>query len=267
LRAELLALALPTHPFARQLETAPSGIPTRAAAAAVWAASQHPERSVHVLVGDFDVAATAATLREVFATTTLRPSTRPPAPLPRPLGGARRSQLQGVHPATVALAWPLPPDVDRIALATAATWLADGPDSELGQRLLRREQRQATVRCQAPWPPAADGQSLFVIEISHTGQEPPLAALTDLVRTTLQEVLAKPPTDSQLQASHLQLQRRWRQSTADPRQLAVELAAVALTWPRSTPDRSWPERLDVVAVQRLLAGLAGSQPAIVEGKP
>lgn len=260
---ELLALVLPNHPFARQLEAPPFLAPQRTDAIATWQRSQRPERTVHVLLGDFDTEAASRLLTATFAATSLPPWQPPPEPALRPLTGARRSQVTGMAKPMVSMAWVLPPITDRFVLETAVRWLADGPDSRIGLELQRRGRTGAAVSCRAPWPPLPDGRSLLKIAISDPAG---IEGAHDLVLAVAREAIATPPTPAQLRPTTAALQHEWRARTSDPRQLAIEIATEALRWPGQPPARGWPDRVEPAALQDLLRRLFAGQAAIVEGR-
>jgi len=260
---ELLALLLPNHPFGRQMDSPPFLAPKRSEAIATWQRSQRPERTVHVLLGDFDTEAASRVLMATFVSTSLPPWQPPPEPMLRPLTGTRRSQVAGMATPIVSMAWVLPPITDRFVLETAVRWLAFGTESRIGLELQRRGRTGASVRCRAPWPPLPDGKSLFKIEISDPAG---IDGALDLVLAVAREAVATPPTAAQLRPTTAVLQHEWRERTSDPRQLAVEIAMDALLWPSLPPVRSWPERIEPAALQDLLRRLFAGQAAIVEGR-
>lgn len=262
-RTEVLALTMPDLPAARSLEPPATGSPTREQAFAVWAATQHPDRTVHVLLGDFDAAAVRKVLEATFAATALPATPAPPAPAPRPLAGARRSAVDGVAVPMVALAWVLPPIADPFVLATAVRHLADGPDSWLGQELHRRGRTSTTVRGTAPWPPTPGGQSLLLVEATDPAG---VAGVADVLLAACKAAAAKEPEAAALQAVTASLQRQWREAHSEPRQLAAEIAANALAWPLQAPATEWPEAVAPKAIAELLARTFAGHPVIVEGR-
>jgi predicted Zn-dependent peptidase len=264
LRAEVLALTMPSHPMCRLLQPPAVILPTREQALATWARSQRPERTVHVLLGDFDVASTKAVLTTTFASTALPPYDGPAAVPPRPLAGVRRSVVPGARRPTVAVGWVLPEIADSQLLSVAATWFAGGQDSLLGRELQRASRANATLRWQAPWPPATNGQSLLLVEvIDDTG----ITGLADLVLRIARGAAATPPDAGTLAATLASLQRTWREQNTTPRQLAVTLAVAALQWPQQAPSPAGPVAADAKAVQALLARIVAGQPVVIEGKP
>jgi hypothetical protein len=262
-RAEALALAMPDHPANRAIEPPAPTTLTRERAFAAWHRTQRPERTVHVLLGDFDPAAARAVLQARFASTAL-PATPPsPAPAARPLAGMRRSAVQGVPIPSVTIAWQLPPGADRFVLATALRWLADGIDSELGRALVQKG-RTATTRAEAPWPATLDGRGLVLVEASDRGG---IDGLADLLLAACRDAAARPPDAQRLQAVTAALQRDWRQAHADPRQATIDVAAAMLAWPQQAATLVWPDAVAAEAVRELLARTFGAPPVIVEGRP
>ncbi len=261
-RAELLALALPDHP-ANRLLARPSGVaPTREQALAVWAATQQPERTVHVLLGGFDAASARAALTAAFARTALPATPQPPPFTARSTGGARRSTLRGAP--AVAIGWLLPRDCDRAVLAATAHWLGGGPSSVLGQALQRAGRTKATVLATAPWPQDDGGDTLLLVE----ARDPDGATgLANLLSTACRGAAAEPPAAAALAATTAALQRRWREATRDPRQLAVELAAAALLWPTRRLAVDGPAPVDGGAMRELLARAVAGSRVIVEVAP
>jgi predicted Zn-dependent peptidase len=264
LHAEVLALALPDHPLGRHLEPPGLNAPRRRDALQTWQATQRPERTVHVLHGGFDATAVAALLHDTFRATGLPPSAAPPAVAARPIASLRRSVVPAVRAPTVALAFVLPPNVDRTTLAVASRWLAGGSDSRLGQELPRLGRSRATVSCQAPWPPTIDGQSLLLVEVRDPDGIDGLATqvLDHLRATTLAA-----PTAAAIDAAMAAVQREWSMATNDPRQLAAAVAEAALLWPRQTPRSRLPDRVDPGTVRQLLAQILGTPPVVVEARP
>jgi predicted Zn-dependent peptidase len=263
-RAEVLALALPNHVTARSLEQPQPRVPTRAEAMATFEATQHPDRTVHVLLGDFDTAAVKETLSTVFAAAPSRKDERPATLPPRPFQSLRRSTVPGVKMPMVALAWVLPPIDDRFVLEAAALWLGGGLDSRIGQELQRGGRSKASVQCRAPWPRTVDGASLLLLEVTDpdgTDQ------LSDLVMAAVRTAVAAAPSPDSLRPVLAAMQRRWCTLTDDSRQLALELVETAVLWPRATVSPTMPDHVSPEAVQALLAKTFSGQPVVVEGRP
>lgn len=261
--AEVLALTMPSHPAARFLQPPVPASPTRRQALATWAQSQRPERTVHVLFGDFDLRSAEATLGATFAATALpnRPGNDPPPPQPQ--AAVRRSLVSGVVHPVVAIAWVLPAPIDNFVLAAAATWLGDGKDSHLASELRRLGRSPRAVRCLTPWPTAADWPGLFLIEV----EDDRVDGLADQIVSTVQKSGQAPPDAVAVQATLATMQRRWREQNPGSRELAVTLAVESLQWPAQRLAPHGPKELDAKAMQETLARIFRSQPVIVEGRP
>ncbi len=264
LRAEVLALAMPDHPFLQRLERQGSGSPRRAEAMATWQAMQRPERTVHVLHGGFDTAAVQAMLQRTFTQTSLPRAEPLPLVAARPFSSLRRSVVPGARVPTVALGFVLPAAVDRATLDVARHWLAEGGDSRIGQQLPRLGHPQATVSCHAPWPPTVGGHSLLLLEVADPDG---IDGLADLVRRIAREAIAAAPSAATLDAALATVQRDWTTATNDPRQFAVAIAEAAQLWPGQPPRTALPDRIDGDAVRRLLGQILDTQPVVVEARP
>jgi len=256
LATELLALTWPNHPLARRSEAASTIAPRHAEALAVWAATQHPSRTVHVLVGDFDTEATAAVLRAAFQRSLLPAPIAAQAPSPHPLQGHRRSQVPGIVEQASLLAFPLPANPDAAALQVVSQWLGDA-EGPLAQEL-RRERANVQVAVQAPWPLRPASQGMLLLEVLDRGGRPGLA---DALRAACTKV-AQGPRDQQALAALLEQGQRLRLDLgAEPRQLASVLAARELQAPGSTTEPAPTAE----AVQRLTSDLLRGPSALVEG--
>jgi len=263
-RAEVLALAMPNHVAARSLEQPQSRVPKRAEAMAVWESTQHPDRTVHVLLGDFDTTAAMETLSAVFTAAPSHKYERPATAPLRAFQSMRRSTVPGVRVPVVALAWALPPVEDRFVLEAARLWLGDGLESHIGQELQRAGRTKASVQCLVPWPRTVDGASLLLLEVSDPGGTDQLG---ELVMAAVGTAVAVAPSPASLRQVLATMQRRWCGLTDDPRQLALELAETAVLWPRATVSATMPDHLSPEAVQALLAKTFTGQPVVVEGRP
>ncbi|HEX5054402.1 MAG TPA: insulinase family protein [Planctomycetota bacterium] len=261
--AELLTLAMPSHPAVRSFEPPSYHAPTREQAFAVWNATQRPDRTVHVLLGGFDPAAAEPVLRRTFAATSLPRTPAPPAPPVRPITGMRRSIVSGSPVPVLTIAWMLPPTADRFVLEAAAWSLGRGTDSRLGQLLQRAGRTSATVSCAAPWPYEAGGHALMLLEIRDPNGTDKLA---DLVLEACKELGKVPPSQASMQTVAAAMQRRWSALTANPRELAAEIASSALSWPDNGVSTQCPDRIDAKAVQTLLSSVFSGQPVLVEGR-
>ena len=263
-RAEILALAIPDHPFVRSFERTTPAPPRRSDAINAWQASQRPERTVHVLMGNLEPAVAEGELRRIFAATSLPAIAAPPAVVPRPIQGARRSVVHGARTPTVSLAFVLPPIDDRAALEVAARWLGGGTQSRLHEELQQQGRSGAAVACTAPWPGALDGRGLLLLEVTDAGAN---GEGGDIMVATCRKLAAETPSAAALQAALTSMQRDWIRLTNDPRWLAVEVADAALSWPNQPPRTRLPDTIDAKAVQQLLARIVAGPPVIVEGRP
>lgn len=256
LTTELLALTWPNHPLARRSEAASASAPSHAEAMAVWAATQHPSRTVHVLVGDFDAEAAAVVLRAAFQHTDLPAPAAAAPPSPHPLQGHRRSQVPGFVGQAALLAFPLPAPADAAVLQVVSRWLgdADGPLV----RELRRQRANVQVVVLAPWPlrPAAEGM-LLLQALDRDGGP----GLADALRAACVTV-AQSPFDERELAAVLERWQRQRLDLGDePRMLASVLAGAELQAPGSTTAP--PPTAE--AVHRLTRDLLRGPSALVEG--
>lgn len=264
LHAEVLALAMPDHPFLPLLERPGLSTPQRTVAMATWSALQRPERTVHVLCGGFDAEAVQALLVRTFDHTDLAPAAPLPTVRARPITSVRRSALSGAAAPTVALAFVLPAGVDRSLLEVAARWLGDGADSRLGQELPRNGRPRAEVSCHAPWPPTRGGQSLLLLEVTDPAG---IQGLADLLRKLARDATAAPPTPATVDAALAAVQRHWTAATNDPRQFAVAVAVDAVLWPDRPPRTTLPDHVEPRALRNLLAEVLNTQPVVVEARP
>lgn len=256
LATELLALTWPNHPLAQRREAAATAAPRHAEALAVWAATQHPSRTVHVLVGDFDADSTSKALRSAFQRTDLPAPGAMVAPSPHPLQGHRRSQVPGFVDQAVLLAFPLPANLDATVLQVVSQWLGDAQGPLVQE--LRRQRANVQVAVRAPWPLRPAAQGMLLLEVFDRAGVPGLA---DAVRTACTKV-AQGPFDEKGVAAVLERWQRQRLDLGDePRQLATALAARELQAPGSTTAAAPTAE----AVQRLASDLLRGPSALVEG--
>lgn len=263
-RAEILALTMPGHPAIRPLESPPRAAPRRSQALAVWAATQRPERTVHVLLGRFDATAARAALDAAFATTDLPAFQPPPRVAPRALPGVRRSVIAGARQPMVGLAWVLPAGTEPHLLAVATQWLAGGGDSFVAQRLRRAGRATASVRSVAPWPPSIDDAGLLLLEAADTST---IDGLADQLLAACQQAASTLPEATALRTVALELDHEARLRTDDDRARACRLALQAMLRPRAPLNEEQPPLPGPEAVQLLLQRILGAQPAIVEARP
>ncbi|MBL8753567.1 MAG: insulinase family protein [Planctomycetes bacterium] len=263
-RAELLALTSPEHPAARLLEPPVATTITHEKALAVWATTQHPSRTVHVLHGDFDVTTASATLRAVFAATALPPPARDGRPPFRALNGNRRSTVPGLPMPCIAVGWLLPPGCDPDVLATAAAVFGGGKDSAVGKALAKAGHADATVAVDVPWPATVDGRGLFLLTITSPA---PAKGLDDLVLGAARAAASAVPDEARVGAIDLERQLQWRARTPDARRLATELAVRALAWPNSPVRNYGPPPVTGKQIQELLGRVFAGHAVVVEGRP
>jgi hypothetical protein len=261
LHREVLALLLPTSPELRHYEPPVVRAPRRTEALATWAQSQHPERTVHVLVGDFDAASVQALCEQVFVRTALpRPPVRP-APASIPLTGPRRSTVPGA-PGRLTCAWPLPAGSDVDVAATTARWLVDDPAIGLAAALARAGVQGAKVACAAPWP-AHDGGSLLRLDV-HVPDSGP--KLVDVVLHLVAEAAKAKPDAASLAAIDGERLSAWCAATQDAAQLAAHVAERSLVLPPARAAAG-PRAVTPAELQAFVAAALRGHPAIVEGRP
>jgi predicted Zn-dependent peptidase len=261
LHREALALLLPTSPALRHYEPPVVRAPRRQEALDTWARSQHPERTVHVLVGDFDAASVQTLCERVFVRTALpRPPARP-APASIPLTGPRRSTVPGA-PGMVTFAWPLPAGTDADVAETTARWLVDDPATGLAAALARAGVQGAKVASAAPWPAAADG-ALLRLDVHAAGSGP---KLVDVVLRLVAEAAKAKPDAASLAAIDGERLSAWCAATQDAAQLAAHVAERSLVLP---PARAvaGPRAVTPAELQAVVAAALRGHPAIVEGRP
>lgn len=125
---------------------------------------QRPERTVTVIVGDFDAKRIAEQLRGIF-TTPGDPTLRPPVLSPEPdQRGFRESGLELPGDPTIVFAWRLPPDANRSGVELLARLLGQGPSSLLGRRLIAETHLARSVGMISSYP-GLEEPSLFVLRI------------------------------------------------------------------------------------------------------
>jgi len=235
IRSEVAALAFLDGPL-RRLGLAPGSarVASTAAIQAAWHRSQHPARSVHVLVGDIEVAAVQAILNEVFDRTRLP---APEAALP-PLNqerAQRQAALSGAPTAAVFIAMPVP--TVRPAVADAALrWLGQGDASALRVALVDAGLRDFQLAFRYPFPPGLGhraSEGMLLLE-ARMGPTDPRAANIDFLRAHLLKAVA----DARVQAP-------------PPAALAVFNAALAT---EQNAKKRQPSELAVVLARALLEG-------------
>jgi predicted Zn-dependent peptidase len=266
-RAEVLALAMPGHPYARHLERPSIVAPRRDEAMTAWQASQRPESTVHILFGDVDPDAAEAGLGKTFAATSLPPVARPTVAAPLPIQGQRRSIVRGTRRPMLAIAFVLAPADDRTVLDVAVRWLGGGPESVVGQALRRAGHERANVTCTAPWPHAVGDHGLLLLEITGPADGQGLGDLADTIVETGRKAVSTPPAKDVVDGILLTMQRDWIELADDPRWLVAAIAEAAAYRPDLAPRLRLPDRVEAPAVRQLLARCLAGQPVIVEGRP
>lgn len=261
--AELLALAMPRSPEADAAGPPGRAIPRREQAMAVWHATQHPSRTVHVLLGGFDADAVKAILDTTFRSTALPTPPTVARERPRAFTASRRSVVPGTGRRAVLLAWPLAKVKNPLELSNATRWLTGGSPSRLTRELRRKGRAKAVARARAPWPEAVGGRSLFVLEVEDPSGTDGLA---DLVTNLCRSLTAKAPPQGQLAQALRQVRSNWSLVTGDPRWHAREIARHVLLWP-GQPLPKTPQTAAPGAVHRLLKATFRPHPVVVETRP
>ncbi len=261
LYAEVLALAFAGHPLARSGDRPATASFQRALATATFARSQHPSRSVHVLIGNFDTTAVRAALEATFATTALPTPDALQPPLARALPAMRRSQVPGARYPAAVLAFAIPPSADPLAAATAAGWFADGPGSWLHSELVRRGRKNVEVAVRAPWPAGA-GPGLLVVEVRDPAGGGPKIA--DEVLELCTAKVKKEPRPGDLPAAFGTVLRDFEQATRRPGDQAARFAARLLQTPGLTSAALPPHNLAMPELTALLQQILGGNPIVIE---
>lgn len=261
--AELIALALPGHPALRNFERPGLTTPRRSQALDAWAATQHPSRTVHVLIGNFDTTALRSLLEARFATTSLPTPPAPARPAIRKIANERRSTIPGCRENVVAIAWQLPagPAVDNPWHLRALTRWLTGPDGKLPAALRAAQREVTSCRASAPWPSSPTIAGLLMVEVSANEID---GLADDLLRAC--RAASAGPSDAELAALAKDLQLAAAIVAADPRWLARDLAEQLLRWADQPILRTADERLSGEALRGLAKQVLGSRPVIVEGR-
>ncbi len=263
MRAEALALAYSGAATARLGERPPNGGFSRALAQSVFARTQHPTQTVHVLTGNFDVFVIRKTLENAFVSTALPLPTVVTKAQPRTGTIMRRAVLPGApHPMAV-LAWPLrgnePPD----ALACVVRWFADGKDSWLGRELQRLGHQQIQLRVLAPWPAPPDTGMLMIEASDPFNGAPDLAAqILKLSQAATQKV----PREGELALAYASWYADWQRANSGAASNARYLAANLLSLPFGTAKARPPADLGYEPLPAMLQQLLDSTPVVVEWK-
>lgn len=195
---------------------------TRADVYGYYEARYVPSRTIIVIVGDVDVAATAILARETYGGWTDRAAGVDPSPQEPPRREVRVRTLRGdVTQAELCLGWrgvpPLHPDA--IALDLAAGILSSGRGSWLSQRL--REPGIATAV--SAWHYAPTELGLFAINIECDADKVP-EAIAGVAEMTARLALEGPSADD-LERARTLLLTRWARSMEEMDGRATSLAS------------------------------------------
>jgi predicted Zn-dependent peptidase len=235
LYAELLALAFSGHAVARSGDRPQTQSVRRDAALALWARTQHPDTTVHALVGSFDAVAVQKELERAFASTQL-PATQAIEPIaPRMPTATRKAVVPGARYPAVLVAYEMPVGMDRAAATTIARWLADGRESWLGKELVRRGRSTAKTAVLAPWPSAAT-TGLLVIQV--TDEAGTKRGLADDALSALAAARSAAPEPGQLPIRFAAILRDYELATGGGQDLAVFAASAALRGETISPPAS-----------------------------
>lgn len=264
LYAEVVAMALPGHPALRNFERPSAMPPQRSQAQVAWQRSQHPARTVHVLLGGFDPTTVRNLLESKFDSTALPLEPLPEAPLVRPIASERRSTVPGCKAAATLFAWQLPAGTDATTATAMARWLA-GPQGRIADELRKRGLGDREVRVRAPWPAALGLAGLLLVEIGgpQDGKER-ADTLRDAVMATVAEAAAEGPGSAESERIDRDMARAAATVAAEPRWLARETAELALRRPGQTP-KAMPTPVRGSDVRDLAAAVFGGKAVIVEG--
>lgn len=264
LRAEALALAFAGYPLARVSGRPADLPPDRLTALAVWQHTQRPDRSVHVLVGNFDPQQVRPVLEQAFARTELgrEPiAARPPLP---PLLATRRSTVPANGEAACVVGWQLSGSEDDDALAAVARWLGDDA-GWLRQQLQKRGRTGVQVTCRSHWPDPT-GPGLFLIEARQRGSS--AAGLADQLLAVCGEAALQKPDAALLQRLLREALQQREQESSTPRAYAQRVAAALLLHPDTPLPLPAPVAVKAPALQQLLGNLFGKgRPVVVERAP
>ena len=235
LYAELLALAFSGHPVARSGDRPQAQSVRRDTALATWARTQHPDATVHALVGSFDAVAVQKELERAFASTQL-PAAQAIEPIaPRMPAAIRKAVVPGARYPAALVAYAMPSGMDRAAAMTIARWLADGPESWLGKELVRRGRKTAKTTVLAPWPNAAT-TGLLVIQV--TDEAGTKQGLADEALSALAAARSASPEPGQLPIRFAAILREFELATGSGQDLAVFAASAALRGEAIAPPAS-----------------------------
>jgi len=261
LHAELLALVNPFSAALQRLEQPPILAPTRAQANSAWQSSQHPTRTVNVLIGGLDAKHTKAVLDAVFATTALPAPTPRRTPAIRPMASQRRSIVPGIPKGGVAIGWLLPPNTSDGMLTVIARWLSRN-DTSLA-RQLRKGRPGLAIKCHAPWPRTSKEQGLLVLDIVDPSGKP---GLTAEVLKAVRQLANAPVKNARHYRAFISLTRDWNAQANDSHDVALAIAERALKDPKSNLSHARPMWYKPADVMATIKAVFSSQPAVVEGR-
>lgn len=262
LRAEAWALAFPGHPLGRMGERA-AAVVDRVKATEVWMQTQRPDRTIHVLSGNFDPKVVQAVLNRTFAVSALGNEPWTQVPLPRPLAAERRSALPGLAVPACVIGWRLRGDEDPEALAQLTLWLGSGPESCIGRAIRAQNLPAPVLRCAAPSPAGIAGGLLLIEAVDPSGN------VTELADRCLGAVAAAATQPTRAEdGALLQIVRMadWQKRATDARSLGEWLAVEVLTRPSQSITVGAPASRLAELPALLARILAYGQPVIVEGR-
>ncbi|MCC6670388.1 MAG: insulinase family protein [Planctomycetes bacterium] len=260
---ELLRLAFQEHPYRRFLPAAESlREPTRAEAVALYRRVQAPPRTLHVLVGGFDVPAVEAMLQRVFDRTGLWKDEAETAPRAHP--GAREGLIRTGNGGGVLVAHFLPAPPAPASLLPLATWLGDPDEGHVVSALRAQGHPQARVQAWLPYPDWDGGTLLLEVFDPRVRSDQDTRVLAAKIAQLLDEAGTQPPDAAALERTHSALRAARTRAFAANGPLAVHLATALFVEGRAAEDvlRGDP-RLDAAGLQRTAAGLFDRERRIV----
>lgn len=213
-----------------------------------------PGNAVLTMVGDVTAAAAVAAATRWFGA--IPAVALPPAPvapgLP-PLDGPRLEVVEEDVPAAASYQmWRLPadpsPEVDAAAVALRV--LGDGPSSRLQVRLVRREERAASVGAGVERLVGGASTGLVIVR-ARPGESP--EALEDAVAEELDRLAAEGPTDRELEQARAQVEREYLEETASLAGQADELSHHASLFGDPALADTVVDRLAAVTAEQVTA--------------
>jgi zinc protease len=219
---------------------------TRADVYGYYQARYVPSRTIIVIVGDVDVAETAALARNTYGAWTDRPAGVDRSPEEPPRREVRVRTLRGdVTQAELCLGWrgvpPLHPDA--IALDVAAGILSSGRGSWLSQRL--REPGIATAV--SAWHYAPTELGLFAVNVECDADKV-TEAIAGVAEMTARLVLEGPSPDD-LERARTLLLTRWARSMEEMDGRATSLASAEALGDYHLVDEEFTQLQQVTAEQ------------------